>query len=140
MGELLSSATTGFLDRKRVRGREVKRWFRAILFLIALCLAGMDSADFRVFVLTKVLAVLMILIVYVEGKGSWKQRETASIRDGYMGKPLRGSHVGALQIFERRRSVPCSYSFKRLDRDEKVDLVGRLVFPRTRIEKDRLYQ
>ncbi|HWP93854.1 MAG TPA: hypothetical protein VNN20_16830 [Thermodesulfobacteriota bacterium] len=132
MYELLGSATTGFLNRMRVRERELKRWLRAILFLIALCLAGMDSADFKVFVLTKVLAVLIILIVYVEGKGSWRQRETASIRDGYMGRPLRGSHVGALQIFERRKSVPCSYSFKRLDRDGKVDLVGRLVFPRTR--------
>ena len=110
----------------------MKRWFLAMLFLIALCLAGMDSADFRVFVLTKVLAVLMILIVYAEGRGFWKQRETTSIRDGYMGKPLRGSHVGALRVFERRKSVPCSYSFGRLDRDEKVDLLGRLVFPRTR--------
>ncbi len=60
---------------KAMNQQKVREVMLVLLFIAACGFAGADSGDFKEFVFTKAVALFLLGIVCIEGKGLWNKRK-----------------------------------------------------------------
>jgi hypothetical protein len=60
---------------KAMNRQKIKEVMLVLLFIAACGFAGADSGDFKEFVITKAVALFLLGIVCIEGKGLWSKRK-----------------------------------------------------------------
>lgn len=130
-GRLLSNIFDSFMQKTMIR-RKIKEFILGLIFLVAICFAGVDSRDFTFFVLTKIVAISLFALAYVESRRLWNRKERISDQESYLGESSRKLKIGVMRFFDRR--IPKIYSvlFERPLRKEQISAYGAVGFPKSK--------
>lgn len=71
----------------KLKSRELRHNAIGVLFIIAICFGSSESADFGVFIFTKLTALLLPILVYLTDRRSRDQEDTASLKTTYIWNP-----------------------------------------------------
>lgn len=124
-GKHLNSIADAIIQ-KPMLSRRVKKFILGLAFLIAFCFAVVDSSDFTFFLLTKVAAVSLFLLAYVESRSLWNRRARISDQERYGVEDSRTVTIGVMRFFERRNPKVYSVLFERPLRKDQVSISGMI--------------
>ena len=127
----LSTIFDSFMQKVMIR-RKVKEFILGLVFLVAFCFAGVDSRDFTFFVLTKIVAISLFALAYIESRRLWNRKERISDQESYFGESSRKIKIGVMRFFNRRNPVAYSVLFERPLKREQISMCGAVEFPKSK--------
>lgn len=114
--------------QKTMKREGLKQFIVGFVFLAAFCFASVDSKDFTYFILTKLVAMSLFALAYVESRGLWNRKEGISNQESYFGENSRKLKIGVMRFFERRNPIAYSVLFERPLRKEQMSMYGAVGF------------
>ena len=127
----LSDIRDSFMQKTMIR-QKIKEFILGLIFLAAFCFAGVDSEDFTYFVLTKIVAMSLFALAYVESRGLWNRKERISEQESYFGESSRKLKIGVMRFFERRNPIAYSVLFERPLRKDQISICGTVGFSKSK--------
>ena len=127
----LSNIFDSFMQKTMIR-RKIKEFILGLIFLAAFCFAGVDSRDFTFFVLTKVVAISLFALAYIESRSLWNRKDRISDQERYGEEDSRELRIGVMRFFDRRNPKIYSVLFERPLRKEQISICGAVVFPKSK--------
>jgi hypothetical protein len=112
--------------------QRIKEFILGVIFLAAFCFAGVDSEDFTYFILTKIVALSLFALAYVESRTLVDRKERISYNESYFEESSRRLKIGVMRFFERRNPVAYSVLFERPLRKEYVSICGAVGFSKSK--------
>ena len=120
--------TAKALRRRTFRKQKVKEFSLGIVFLLSLCLAGAESADFRFFIGTKLVAIFLFIVAYFQWKSLSEHKETVTVEEGCFVDPSDKSGVGIIRFLEKRKVMIRNVKIKLSHKKDDVALNRHLGF------------
>ncbi len=120
--------TAKALRRRTFRKQKIKEFSLGIVFLLSLCLAGTESEDFRIFIGTKLIAVFLFIVAYLQWKSLSEHKETVTVGERCFVDPSGKSGAGIIRFLEKRKVMIRDVKIKLSHNKDDVTLNRHLGF------------
>lgn len=120
--------TVKALRRRTFKKQKIKEFSLGIIFLLSLCLAGTESADFRIFIGTKLIAIFLFIMAYFQWKSLSEHKETVPAKEGCFVDPSGKPSVSIIRLLEKRKVMIRNVKIKLSHKKDDVTLNQRLGF------------